>query len=390
MRGLHSERSTNTMQRDNEAMGDDVNSSFWRTPERDLTPEEIEFWRLEVFANNLIHRAHWSAREVAFLWDAPTTVAEREELKLWLFSLMRTGISLDETLAHQPDRISTWTVKRTLVIEGFGNNAIPRQKAVDFLIANGCKLPKEMLDFLRCPKAPRIYARRFREAGEEFENLSNSLVNTWHDVAEETGRLLFDLLRNCEVPALLRPIHHDIDVAELTGAQAESTLFGDTLNWGQSSSTKPNAELLWFGCLFYLSEYFPAFTDAATLKWVSGKGEVTDKHDEKEPLIRRCIGSRDACNWIAELLAQEIAEVGKPAPPDWLRHKDIVVGVMERIQHTEYKRSNVGKIVSDWCDNGRVKSVAHNRARRIDPAAIAIIAGYLLAEDARKGDAEVD
>jgi hypothetical protein len=76
------------------------------------------------------------------------------------------------------------------------------------------------------------------------------------------------------------------------------------------------------------------------------------------------------------------------APPDWLRHSAIVRKILERVEHTDYQKGYVGKLVTDWCDADRVKSSGHGQKRRIEPEAIDTIAGFLLSKDVAKAETE--
>jgi hypothetical protein len=58
------------------------------------------------------------------------------------------------------------------------------------------------------------------------------------------------------------------------------------------------------------------------------------------------------------------------------------------VEHTDYQKGYVGKLVTDWCDADRVKSSGHGQKRRIEPEAIDTIAGFLLSKDVAKAETE--
>lgn len=77
-------------------------------------------------------------------------------------------------------------------------------------------------------------------------------------------------------------------------------------------------------------------------------------------------------------------------PSNWMRHKDVVAAILLRVRGTGYTEANIKRIVSEWCDKGKVKSIGRREKRRIDPDAVDIIAGYLLSKDASNHDSAYD
>jgi hypothetical protein len=154
---------------------------------------------------------------------------------------------------------------------------------------------------------PALFAGRFRDLASSFEKCPTTHVVSRDQVCEQAGRTLVELLRDCHVPGLLKPIRYEIRFKDPLDSKSEYYLDDYQFALTDDDHRHAPASWLWSMCVEVICVHYPGFTDPSNLRCLL-RPSTFDNLSEKEEELRLCEAYRDACRWITDLLHSDVGQ----------------------------------------------------------------------------------